>query len=128
MGKSVAISGEHPPWSKAMPLIFLYVGYLLIATTYPFEVAPDFQDAFSRFWGSFVTLSPWHVEQFVQSIYGQKALIFVPLGIIIGCAFRSPHRLRIRTILLGLVLAGAISLFLEFCQIFFIGRHASAFD
>jgi VanZ family protein len=137
MSKSVVISGEHTLWSMAMPLIFLYVGYLLIATTYPFEVAPNFRDAFCRFWGSFATLSAWNVEPFHQSIYSQttllsinnqKALLFVPLGIIIGCVSRSSHRSRIGTLLLGLAWGGILSLFLELCQIFFIGRHASAFD
>lgn len=120
-----------------MPLISLYVGYLLIAITYPFEVAPDFRDAFSRFWGSFATLSAWHIEPFDQSIYSQttllsinsqKSLLFVPLGIIIGCVYRSSHRSRLETLLLGLAWGGILSLFLELCQIFFMGRHASAFD
>jgi len=111
-----------------MPLIFLYVGYLLLATTYPFEVAPDFRDAFSRFCDSFATLSLWNVEQFGQSLYRQKTLLFLPLGLIIGCALRSPHRSRLGTLLSGCICAGTLSLLLELCQIFFLGRHASAFD
>lgn len=111
-----------------MPIVFIYVGYLLIAAAHPFEVSPDVRDAFSQFWGSFVTSDAWSREEFVPRTYVQKTLLFILLGIFLSCALRSLNRSRVETILLGLVYGGILTLFLEHSQIFFMGRHASAFD
>jgi glycopeptide antibiotics resistance protein len=108
-------------------LLFLYVGYLLIVTLYPFELSADFalslNESVSRFLasiqGGWKTLAS---KDFLVNI-----LLFIPFGVLLYCLLESLERSKLLTICLAAVCGGCISFIIELCQLF-ISRHPQALD
>ena len=101
---------------EAIILGFLYGGYLVIATLYPFELSGSAAHGFSQsFFG------PLNTTDFILNV-----LLFIPFGILLylGLAL---NRSKPWTILLTSLVAAAISLLIELFQVYF-PRNPSGYD
>jgi VanZ like family/Concanavalin A-like lectin/glucanases superfamily len=108
---------------RGLPLVVLYVGYVLIVTLYPFAFDGSFSERLGEFFAGF----PRDIKEIADKDFVYNVFFFVPLGVLLYCSLKSPERSRTVTILIALVAGGALSLVIELCQAFF-GRHPSASD
>src|SRR4030095_12334262 len=112
---------------RGLPLVVLYVGYVLIVTLYPFAFAGSFSGRLGQFIVAFFTAMPRDIKEIANKDFVYNVFFFVPLGVLLYCSLKSPERSRTVTILMALVAGGALSFIIELCQAFF-GRHPSASD
>jgi hypothetical protein len=108
---------------RGLPLVVLYVGYVLIVTLYPFAFGGSFSGRLAQFFAGF----PRDIKGIADKDFVYNVFFFVPLGMLLYCSLKSPERSRTVTILIALVAGGALSFIIELCQAFF-GRHPSASD
>jgi glycopeptide antibiotics resistance protein len=107
-------------------LLFLYVGYLLIVTLYPFEGYRDFDESLGQFFAGFFTFQgSWNrlaSKDFLVNIF-----FFIPCGALLYCLLQSLERSKILKICLATLCGAGISFIIEVCQ-FLVSRHPSALD
>lgn len=102
-----------------MMFVYLYAGYVLIATFYPFEIADDLlYSAGQNLAGFFNLPGP---KDFVVNVF-----LFIPLGFLIYGRL-SLGRGKLPAILLGSLTGAIFSALIEVLQTFF-SRNPSAFD
>jgi hypothetical protein len=113
--------------SRVRPAIFVYWGYVLIATFYPFELSPDFTPSDSHFTGGVETLllNGWHwlgLRDFLLNI-----LLFLPCGALLYCLWATGHRSNRLTFVLVTLCGASVSFLIESGQAF-ASRDSSALD
>jgi glycopeptide antibiotics resistance protein len=113
--------------SWVRPAIFVYWGYVLIATFYPFELSPDFTPSLSHFAGGLETLflDGWRwlgLRDFLLNI-----LLFLPCGALLHRLWTTEYCSKLLTMVL-IVLCGASSSFLIELGQAFASRNSSALD
>lgn len=105
--------------------LWLYVGYLLMGTLYPFEFdpgpillrLPEFTQNLQRGPSVFFT------EDFLSNI-----LLFIPFGIIVSLHFPARWRKGRWSVVATVLLACLLSSLIEFAQLFVRNRHSSLTD
>src|SRR5262245_21164559 len=110
----------------SMPLLLLYLGYLLIATFHPFEFPRNSSDSLTRFFAEFIIL-PKSIGWFGTADFISNVLLFIPCGLLLYHSSTSLGRPKTTTILLAAAGGGFLSFMIEFCQVF-LSRNASALD
>jgi glycopeptide antibiotics resistance protein len=108
-------------------LLFLYVGYVLIATLYPFELSADFTQSIDESLSRFLASIQGNWKTLVSKDFLVNILLFIPFGVLLYRLLESLGRSKILTICLAAICGGCISFMIELCQVF-ISRHPQALD
>jgi len=112
----------------ANPLLFLYVGYALIATLQPFEFSSDPSKSISKFLAEFLDPIPGGIAQLGRKDFMSNVLLFFPAGILFCSQFIPTQKRKTTSVLLASVFGTLLSILIEVSQVFFAGRHPSAAD
>jgi glycopeptide antibiotics resistance protein len=108
-------------------LVFLYVGYVLIVTLYPFEPSADVADSLGQFISGFFTLIREGWKQLASKDFLVNICFFIPCGVLLYCALESSEHPKTLKICLATLCGACISFIIELCQVF-VSRYPSAFD
>jgi glycopeptide antibiotics resistance protein len=100
--------------SKTVPLLTLYVIYLLIATFHPFVFPSHSTQSATRFLTEFLSVTGPVTKDFAQNV-----ALFIPFGALLCCSLKSLARPLTGRIILSFAAGGALSLLIELGQIFF---------
>jgi VanZ family protein len=123
-----APSGLDVKSLKAVIILSVYLGYLLIAGFYPFEFSPYVSERLREFFTGFLIASPPSIEPVIRRYLVEKFLLYIPLGILLYYTLTSLKRTKTPTILLACICGGLVSFLVELCQVFFPPRDPSALD
>jgi glycopeptide antibiotics resistance protein len=107
-------------------LLFLYLGYLLIVTLYPFGQYRGFADSLGEFIAGFFTLQGGR-DRLASKDFLVNIFFFIPCGVLLYCLLESLERSKILKICLATLCGACISFIVELCQ-FLVSRHPSALD
>jgi VanZ family protein len=113
---------------RALLIVLPYLGYLLIITLHPFELARDVTDILGQFLRGFLTPPPHGIALFGRRDFIENVLLFIPLGVLLHRSLTSPPRSRAATILGVSLCGGFLSFLVELSQAFFVDRHPAASD
>jgi glycopeptide antibiotics resistance protein len=112
---------------RVTSVLFLFGGYLLIGTLYPFELSGHFTQSIDESLSRFLTSIQGSWNTLVSKDFLVNILLFIPFGVLIYSLLESSERSKILTISLATICGGCISFMIELCQVF-ISRHPQALD
>lgn len=81
----------------------------------------------AEFWWGFLTFFSGSFTQVTNRDFVVNAVLFLPFGVLLYCACKSPHKSSVAAILLTAVVGSALSFAIELGQVFF-ARHPAASD
>jgi glycopeptide antibiotics resistance protein len=112
---------------RVTSVLFLFGGYLLIGTLYPFELSADFTQSIDESLSRFLASIQANSKTPFSKDFLVNILLFIPFGVLLYQLLESSERSKILTISLAAICGGCISFMIELCQVF-ISRHPQALD
>ena len=112
---------------SVVPLVVLYVGYLLVITLYPFAFTANSSAPLAQSFLVFLTATPQGIKGIGGKDFVYNVFFFVPFGVLLYGSLKCPQRTAALTICITAVAGGILSFAIELSQIFF-ARHPSASD
>jgi len=113
---------------RAIIILLICFGYLLIATLYPLDTSVSSRFAVREFLSGFTAIIPGRLAQLWTRDFFENIVLFIPLGILLYYALTLKPRPRIVSVLLLPVFGGLLSFAIELIQVFFPERVPQASD